>query len=67
MNWTTYWWGIVGEDSPLGGDQFFTELPDNADEDTHAAYAMELFPSEELVGFGFVDEDEAEEMGLDTY
>ena len=26
--WTTYWWEIVGEESDLCGEEFFTALED---------------------------------------
>ena len=64
--WTTYWWAIVGEDSDLCGEEFFTSLV-NAPKSEHVTYARTLFPNEELKCFGKVTESEAEMMGLDTY
>lgn len=64
--WTTYWWGINDEDSELCGEEFFTELED-ADKNTHRAYAKQIFPNERLTCYGRVTEEEAEMMGLDTY
>lgn len=66
-NWTTYWWGIEDEDSDLCGEEFFTELPDNATRTEHEQYAHEIFPDETLKCYGKVSEAEAEMMGLDTY
>lgn len=65
-NWTTYWWEIVGEDSDLCGEEFFTELKD-ADAIDHKKYAQSVFPNEKLHCLGKVTEYEAECMGLDTY
>ena len=67
MNWTTYWWEIYGEDSDLCGEEFFTALPNNATYEEHEKYAMELFPNEWLNCLGYVTEEDAEMMGLDTY
>lgn len=64
--WTTYWWGITGEDSNLCGEEFFTELQD-ADDNEHREYAKQIFPNEQLICYGMVTEYEAEMMGLDTY
>lgn len=64
--WTTYWFEIVGEDSDLCGEEFFTELP-NATKEQHVIYAHEVFPHEELRCYGKVSAAEAEMMGLDTY
>ena len=64
--WSTYWWMIVTEDSPLCGEEFFTELKDS-DEATHRAYAQQIFPNVHLNCLGRVSEAEAEMMGLDTY
>ena len=64
--WTTYWWTITDEDSDLCGEEFFTALQ-NADALDHKKYAKEIFPNENLVCLGWVSEEEAEMMGLDTY
>lgn len=64
--WTTYWFEIVGEDSDLCGEEFFTELED-ATKEQHIAYAHEIFPDEKLRCIGKVSAVEAEMMGLDTY
>lgn len=64
--WTTYWWGIIGEDSELCGEEFFTELKD-ATKDDHRKYAQELFPNEKLKCYAQVSSEEAERMGFDTY
>lgn len=64
--WTTYWWGITGEDSNLCGEEFFTELQD-ANSNDHKEYAKQIFPNEHLVCYGKVTAFEAEMMGLDTY
>ena len=63
---TTYWFEIVGEDSDLCGEEFFTELEDGT-RDTHIAYANQLFPNEQIRCLGKVNATEAEMMGLDTY
>lgn len=65
-NWTTYWFEIVGEDSDLCGEEFFTALQ-NADKKAHVTYAKEIFPGEKIKCLGKVSEEEAEMMGLDTY
>jgi hypothetical protein len=65
-NWTTYWFEIVGEDSDLCGEEFFTALQ-NADKKAHINYAKEIFPNEKIKCLGKVSEEEAEMMGLDTY
>ena len=65
-NWTTYWFEIVGENSDLCGEEFFTALQ-NADKKAHVAYAKEIFPGEKIKCLGKVSEEEAEMMGLDTY
>lgn len=64
--WTTYWWGIVDEESELAGEEFFTELKDGTKED-HIKYVKLLFPNENPKCYGRVTEEEAEMMGLDTY
>lgn len=64
--WTTYWFEIVGEDSEICGEEFFTELED-ATKEQHIAYAHKIFPNEKIVCWGKVTQMEAEMMGLDTY
>lgn len=64
--WTTYWFEIVGEDSGICGEEFFTELKD-ASKTQHIAYAHELFPDEKIKCHGEVSRAEADMMGLDTY
>ena len=64
--WTTYWFEIVGVDSDICGEEFFTEL-ENATKEQHIAYAHEIFPGEEIKCYGKVSSEEAELMGLDTY
>lgn len=64
--WTTYWFEIVGEDSDLEGEEFFTAL-ENGTREQHLAYAKDIFPNEKLHCLGQVSEEEAECMGLDTY
>lgn len=64
--WSTYWWEVIGEDSDICGEEFFTELKD-ADFEAHSRYAHECFPNELLHCFGKVTAAEAEMMGLDTY
>lgn len=64
--WTTYWFEIVGEDSEICGEEFFTEL-ENATKEQHITYAHEIFPNEKIVCWGKVTQMEAEMMGLDTY
>lgn len=64
--WTTYWWKIVGEDSDLCGEEFFTRLR-NADALDHKRYARQIFPNEKFRCLGLVSEFDAEMMGLDTY
>lgn len=65
--WTTYWWEINDENSELCGEEFFTELANSADKETHRKYAQSIFPNEKLHCIGKVTEEEAEIMGLDTY
>lgn len=64
--WTTYWFEIIGEDSDLCGEEFFTEL-ENATTEQHIAYAHEIFPGEEIKCHGKVSRLLADMMGLDTY
>ncbi|MDT3386411.1 MAG: hypothetical protein LIR46_01380 [Bacteroidota bacterium] len=64
--WTTYWWMFVDEDSALCGEEFFTEL-ENATFADHKAMVKDLFPDENPRCLGEVTQEEAEEMGLDTY
>ena len=66
IKWTTYWFEIIGEDSDLCGEEFFTEL-ENATKEQHIAYANQIFPNEKLRCLGRVSGAEAEMMGLDTY
>lgn len=66
IKWTTYWFEIIGEDSDLCGEEFFTEL-ENATKEQHIAYANKIFPNEKLRCIGRVSRAEAEMMGLDTY
>ena len=76
MEWTTFWFEIVGEDSDLCGEEFFTALytplTDNKRHNKalraqHIEYANSIFPSEIIKCLGYVTEEEAEMMGLDTY
>ncbi len=64
--WSTWWWEIIGEESDLCGEEFFTELEDATKAD-HIAYVHALFPNEEVRCIGKVTAYEAEMMGLDTY
>lgn len=64
--WTTYWWEIVGEESDMCGEEFFTELKD-ANAIDHIKYVKNLFPGEEVHCLGMVSAADAEMMGLDTY
>lgn len=64
--WTTYWWMIYGEGSDLEGEEFFTALK-TEDEQEHRKYAHSIFPGELLKCFGRISEEEAEMIGLDTY
>lgn len=64
--WSTYWFGIVGEDSDLCGEEFFTELQDATRAD-HISYAQEIFPNEKIRCYGKVSPTFAEMAGLDTY
>ena len=64
--WTTYWFEIIGEDSDLCGEEFFTEL-ENATKEQHITYAHEIFPDEELRYVGKYAPEEAEILGYDTY
>jgi len=64
--WTTYWWHIYGEGSPLEGEEFFTELRTD-DEQEHRKHAQSIFPGEMLNCLGRISEVEAEMIGLDTY
>ena len=65
-NTSTYWFEIVGEDSDLCGEEFFTELED-AEKGDHIAYAHEIFPNEKIRCLGPVTAFEAEIMGFATY
>lgn len=65
--WTTYWWEVTDEESDLCGEEFFTELPDDATKATHFEYASWIFPGVELHCLGQVSQEEAEMMRLDTY
>jgi len=64
--WTTYWWHIYGEGSSLEGEEFFTELKTD-DEQEHRKHAQSIFPGEMLNCLGRISEVEAEMIGLDTY
>ena len=65
----TYWFGIVGEDSDLCGEEFFVEVeaPKEIAKAIAITRAYEIFPHEEIECYGYVTETEAEMMGLDTY
>ena len=75
MEWTTYWFEIVGEDSDLCGEEFFTALytafcrnkRSKKLKAQHVDYAQSIFPGENIKCLGYVTEEEAEMMGLDTY
>lgn len=64
--WSIYWFEIIGKDSDICGEEFFTELKD-ASKVQHIAYANELFPDEEIKCLGKISRAEADMMGLDTY
>lgn len=59
-----YWFVFVGEDDELCGDEIFVVASSEAE-----AYARvaEIFPNHEVVLVDAVDDDTAEEIGLDTY
>lgn len=66
----TYWFGVIGEDSNLCGEEFFVEVNDEEEYnplDTAWDIAVENFPNEELKCYGRVNYKIAEQMGLDTY
>ena len=65
----TYWFGIIGEDSNLCGEEFFVEVeaPREIAKTIAITRAHEIFPDEEIEVYGRVSETEAEMMGLDTY
>lgn len=67
--WRNYHFEVVGEDSDLCGEEFFVAVCIPEDEIRQRAWeiAKQNFPHEELKCYGWVDDDEAEEMGLDTY
>lgn len=64
--WYTFWFEIVGEDSDLCGEEFFTELK-TADKTEHVKYAQSIFPGEKIKCYGKVSAAYAEMVGLDTY
>ena len=61
--WTTYWWEIIGEESALYGEEFFTELKSNK-KSTHFKYAKENFPKEKLRCLGKVSTTETKMSGI---
>ena len=67
--WRNYHFGVVGEYSDLCGEEFFVALYVPEDESLKQAWmvARQNFPHEELKCYGWVTDDEADEMGLDTY
>lgn len=67
--WTNWWFEIVGEESELCGEQFFVAVKVPIEEAKAEAMkiAKENFPNEELICYGWVSDEEADMMGLDTY
>lgn len=63
---TVCWWEIIGEDSDLCGEEFFTDL-ENATIPEHREYAHQIFPKEDLRCLGLVSAFDAEMTGLDIY
>lgn len=62
-----HWFEIVGTDSELCGEEFFVALDKIFTKDVAFKLAREYFPNEHLVYLGWVNDEEAEAMGLDTY
>ena len=64
-----WWFGIVGEESDLCGEEFFVEVNASLDtaKNTAINMAKEIFPDEKIKCYGRVSAFEAEMMGLDTY
>lgn len=76
--WMNWWFEVVGEDSDLYGEEFFVAVEVNEepvifDEEYTLAkkkavkIAKDNFPNEKLKCYGWVSDETAEEMGLDTY
>lgn len=59
-----YWFAVIGEDSPLCGEEFLVSAPDK---DAALEIARGYFPGEQLKCYGRVTDFEAEMMGLDCY
>lgn len=64
--WTTYGWLIIDEDHELCGEGFFTALENGTKED-HTKFAAEQFKGVTLQCIGEFTEEEADEIGWDTY
>lgn len=59
-----YWFSIDDEYSDLAGEEFFVQC-NNKEEAFEIV--TENFPNEKVKCYGWVDDDTAETMGLDTY
>lgn len=70
--WINWWFEVVGEDSDLCGEQFFVAVKVK-DENYILAKTEAIkivrdnFPDEKLKCYGWVSDETAEAMGLDTY
>ena len=68
MNYTTWWFEVIDEDSDLCGEEFFVEVNDCEDPLSIAwDIAAENFGDIKMKCLGRVSAFEAEMMGLDTY
>ncbi len=67
--WYNFLYEIVGEESDLCGEEFLVavNVPWENAQDYANGIARTSFPNEEIRGYGYVTEEEAEMMGLDTY
>lgn len=66
-NW---WFEVVGEDSELCGEEFFVQVkrvPGDNGKAEALLIAEDNFPGEELRCLGWVTDETAEDIGLDTY
>lgn len=68
MNYTTWWFKVIDEDSDLCGEEFLVEVGPSEDPLLMAwDIATENFGDVKMKCYGRVSAFEAEMMGLDTY
>ena len=68
MDYTTWWFEVIDEDSDLCGEEFFVEVGSSEDPLSIAwDIAAENFGDVKMKCLGRVSAFQAERMGLDTY